>query len=59
MSYLLLRPYSRRDFERCSLRSHRYPRTELVLCRQLLERRFTDIDHHLDDLASEWEWRFI
>ena len=30
-----------------------------MLLRQFLERRLTDIDHHLDDLAGEWERSFV
>src|SRR5690348_13864251 len=42
-----------------SLRRHRDPRTEFVLLSQLFERRLTDIDHDLDDLAREWKRRFV
>src|SRR6476646_4357146 len=42
-----------------SLGCHRQPRANLVLLGELLECRLADVDHHLDNLASECERRFV
>jgi hypothetical protein len=42
-----------------SLRRHRESRARLVLFREILERRLTDIDHHCGDLAGERERSFV
>src|SRR5215813_5568734 len=42
-----------------SLRRLREPRANLVLRRKFLETRFSDVPHHLDDLAGKCERRFV
>jgi hypothetical protein len=41
------------------LRRHRDPWADLVLFREFLKRRLADIDHHLDNIAGEWERRQV